>query len=111
SVNPSSAPPPEFYTGDLRNWVDATGKQYQVYDPGTTTLVNGSYVRQPFANNQIPTTRIDPISQSILTYVKPLLAPNVPGIVPGTSGWVRQNFLGSGSTRSPDDKHSIKVDQ
>lgn len=31
-----------------------------IYDPLTTTLVNGVYTRQPFAGNVIPTSRIDP---------------------------------------------------
>ena len=33
----SSVPPPEFYTGDLHNWVDGNGKMYQIYDPGSQT--------------------------------------------------------------------------
>ena len=51
-------PPPEFFTGDLHNWVNASGKMIQVYDPSTTTLVNGAYQRTPFPNNQIPQSRI-----------------------------------------------------
>jgi len=38
SVTPTSVPPSEFFTGDLRNWVDANGKQYPIYDPQSTTL-------------------------------------------------------------------------
>jgi hypothetical protein len=109
--SPLSVPPPEFYTGDLHNYVNATGQMYQVYDPATTTLVNGSYVRTPFPNNQIPQSRIDPISQEIINYVKPLLAPNVPGTVPGTSGYVRNNYLSAGTSISPNNKYSVKGDQ
>ena len=61
SVN-SSVPPTEFYSGDLHNWVDANGKMYQIYDPFSQTLVNGSYVRTPFAGNIVPPSRIDPIA-------------------------------------------------
>jgi len=107
---PYSVPPPEFYTGDLHNYVNASGQLYQVYDPGTTTLVNGSYVRTPFPNNQIPQSRIDPISQEIINYVKPLLAPNV-AAAPGTSAYVRNNYVSAGSSISPNNKYSIKGDQ
>ena len=108
---PYSVPPTEFYSGDLHNYVNGSGQMYQIYDPASTTLVNGSYVRTPFANNQIPQSRIDPISQSIINYVKPLMAPNVPGLVPGTSAYVRNNYISAGSSISPNNKYSIKGDQ
>ncbi len=110
SVTPYSVPPPEFYTGDLHNYVNGSGVMYQIYDPATTTLVNGSYVRTPFPNNQIPQSRIDPISQEIINYVKPLLAPNV-AATPGTSSYVRNNYVSAGSSISPNNKYSVKGDQ
>src|SRR5205807_4937881 len=39
TATPYTVPPPEFFTGDLHNWVNASGKMIQVYDPSTTTLV------------------------------------------------------------------------
>jgi len=111
TVTPYSVPPTEFYSGDLHNYVNASGVLYQVYDPASTTLQNGSYVRTPFPNNQIPQTRIDPISQQIINYVKPLIAPNVPGLVPGTSAYVRNNYVSAGSSISPNNKYSVKGDQ
>jgi len=107
----SSVPPPEFYTGDLHNWVDGTGKMYQIYDPGTQRLVNGSYVRDPFPGNIIPQARFDPVVVPILNYVKTILAPNVPNLVPGTSGYVRQNFFSTGTSSSPSNRWSAKIDQ
>jgi hypothetical protein len=111
SPTPYSVPPQEFFTGDLHNYVDASGKMYQVYDPATTALVGSSYTRAPFANNQIPQSRIDPISKSIISFVQPLLKANVPGIVPGTTGYVRNNYLSAGSTIAPNNKFSAKGDQ
>jgi hypothetical protein len=108
---PYSVPPTEFYTGDLHNYVDATGKMYQVYDPASQTYANGTYSRTPFPNNQIPQSRIDPISKSIINYVQPLLQPNVSGLVPGTSGYTRNNYLSAGTTISPNNKFSAKGDQ
>ena len=104
-------PPPEFYTGDLHNWVDGNGKMYQIYDPGSQTLVNGSYVRTPFPNNQIPQNRFDPVAVPILNYVKTILKPNVPNLVPGTSGYVRQNFFSTGTSISPSNRWSAKIDE
>ncbi|HTS25974.1 MAG TPA: TonB-dependent receptor [Bryobacteraceae bacterium] len=108
----SSVPPPEFYTGDLHNWVDATGKMYQVYDPASQTLTsNGTYTRTPFPNNQIPQTRFDPVVVPILNYMKTVLQPNVPNLVPGTSAYVRNNFFSTGTSSSPSDRWSAKIDQ
>lgn len=108
---PYSIPPAEFYTGDLHNYVDASGKMYQIYDPATTTLVNGSYTRNPFPNNQIPQSRIDPVAKAIAGYVQPLLKSNVSGLVPGTSTYTRNNYLSNGTTIAPNNKFSIKGDQ
>ena len=107
----SSVPPPEFYTGDLHNWVDGNGKLYQIYDPGSQTLVNGAYVRSPFPGNIIPQSRFDPVAVPIAKYLKTMLAPNVPDLVPGTSGYVRQNFFSTGTSSSPSNRWSAKIDQ
>ncbi|MGO9966497.1 MAG: carboxypeptidase regulatory-like domain-containing protein [Bryobacteraceae bacterium] len=108
--SPLSVPSPEMYSGNFQNFVNGSGQLYTIYDPSTTTLVNGSYVRTPFPNNQIPQGRIDPITQSILNYAKPLLVPNVAG-TPGTSGYVRNNYLSDGNSISPNNKLSVKGDQ
>jgi hypothetical protein len=108
---PYSVPPPEFYTGDMRNWVDSNNKMIPIYDPTTQRLVGSSYVRDPFPNNQIPQSRFDPVSQPILQYVQSILKPNVPGVVPGTSAYVRNNYISQGTTIAPEDKFSIKIDQ
>lgn len=107
----SSVPPPEFYNGDLHNYVDGNGKMYQIYDPASQTLVNGSYVRTPFAGNIIPESRFDPISAKIAAYMKTVLQPNVQNLVPGTSGYVRQNFFSTGTSNAPSDRWSAKIDQ
>ena len=40
------------------------------------------------------------------------MVPNRPGLVPGTSAYVRNNYVvGGGTTTTPTDKGSIKVDQ
>src|SRR2546425_296672 len=111
SATPYTVPPPEFFTGDLRNWVNSSGKMIQVYDPASTQLVNGAYQRTPFANNQIPQSQFDPVSKAIMGFVQPLAKPNVPGLVPGTSGYVRNNAVSYGTSQFPNNKYSIKADQ
>jgi hypothetical protein len=111
TATPYSVPPQEFYTGDLSSYVDASNKLYQVYDPGTQRLVGGSYVRDPFTNNQIPQNRFDPIAKSIIGYVQPLLKANVSGLTPGTSGYVRNNYISYGTSLAPNNKWSVKADQ
>jgi len=108
-----SVPPPEFYTGDLHNWVDATGKQYQVFDPATqTTNANGTYTRTVFPNNQIPQSRFDPTIVPVLNFVSGILKPNRPGIVPGTYGWWNNNFFNNtGTSITPNNRWSAKIDQ
>ena len=38
----------------------------------------------------------------IVNYLKTVLQPNVPNLVPGTSGYVRQNFFSTGTSSSPE---------
>ncbi len=68
-------------TGDLSNLFDARGIRIPVYDPQTTAANTGGggFTRQPFANNVIPTNRLDPVSQNILPfYPRPNRTPTDP---------------------------------
>jgi hypothetical protein len=111
TATPYTVPPPEFFTGDLHNWVNQSGKMIQIYDPSSTTLVNGTYTRTAFPNNQIPQSQFDPVAKAIAAYVQPIAKPNVPGLVPGTSGYVRNNAISYGTSQFPNNKYSIKADQ
>ena len=71
----------------------------QIYDPLTAQLVNGRVIRQPFANNIIPSNRINPVATNILSYY-PL--PNQTGDAQG-----RNNFF-STNPRT-DDFYSIST--
>jgi len=108
-ARPLSAPPEEFHRGDLRNWVNPDGSRIPVYDPGTTRQEGGRFIRTPFADNQIPQARFDPVSAQMLNIAK-VLKPNRPGIVPGTIGYVQNNFIQSGTSIQPWDKLSIRGD-
>jgi len=108
-----SVPPPAFWTGNLSQWVNGSGQLYQIYDPATQTLQsNGTYTRSPFPGNIIPQNRIDPAVLPMLKYLSGLLQPNRPGIVPGTFGYVNQNYFNNtGTSISPNNRWSVKIDQ
>lgn len=55
-----TVPTPAMKKGDFSNFVDANGKLIPIYDPQTG---------KPFPNNQIPTSRFDSLSQSILPLI------------------------------------------
>lgn len=72
----STVPTLRQRAGDFSDTRNAQGQLITIYDPLTTRLENGRYVRDPFPNNFIPSARISPIAQRLLRYV-PL--PNVAG--------------------------------
>src|SRR6185437_7456554 len=77
-----------------------------IYDPQTTTQnPNGTYTRQPFANNQIPTTRFDPVAAKLINLFPP---PNVAGSV-ATSG-VANNYLTNPSSPDDTDQFDVRMD-
>src|SRR5215467_9849751 len=58
---------------------DALGRpvyQNQIFDPASTTTVNGRVVRTPFPNNIIPASGLDPIAHNVAALYP---APNSPG--------------------------------
>ncbi len=109
-ANPSflSVAPREFYQGDFRNWVDQNNRQIPIYDPSTTRLVNGVEVRDAFPNNQVPSARFDAISRAMLEIGQTAL-PNT-GATPGTSAYVRNNFIQAGTGLQPFNKLSFRGD-
>ena len=77
------APTAAMDAGDFSGLTDASGNMIPIYDPATTTLVNGNYTRQTFtqeynepnpaycngAINCIPSSRFSPISQLYLKLI------------------------------------------
>jgi hypothetical protein len=107
-----SVPTPEMYNGDFSKWVAPNGNLLQIYDP-TTTRPNANgvgFVRDPFPGNQIPQSMFSPMARKIAEFGK-AVTPNR-GFAPGTSGYVRQNYIVQGGTLvTPTDKWSVKADQ
>ncbi len=87
--------------GDFSKTVTSAGLPVTIYDPLTTTLVNGRYVRTAFSGNVIPANRIDPVALAILQHVPK-----------ARSAGQLNNFAVPENNRSDKyDNHVFKVDQ
>jgi len=108
----SSIPYPQNYSvpsaaqrnGDFSTTYQSNGSPITIYDPLTTALSGSSYVRTPFSNNLIPSTRIDAVSKKMLDYIP---TGNVAGTVQGL-----QNLIVAPNPRTDTyDQHIIRIDQ
>ncbi len=107
-----SIPTPEMYKGDFSNWVDQNNRPVAIYDPATTrpNPAGSGSIRTVFPNNQIPVDRFSKTASAIAGYGQ-TIQPNR-GFAPGTSGYVRNNYIVTGGTEvTPTDKWSVKADQ
>ncbi len=107
-----SVPTPEMYRGDFSKWVDQNNRPITIYDPATTrpNPSGSGSIRTAFPNNQIPVNRFSTTASAIARFGQSV-APNR-GFAPGTSGYVRQNYIVTGGTEiTPTDKWSVKGDQ
>ena len=108
-----SVPSPEMYDGDFSNWVDGNGRLLVIYDPATTRPnPNGTgFIRDPFPGNRIPANRFSAVARQYLGLAKGVVVPNRSGLVPGTIGYVSNNYLSpGGTTRETTNKYSVKID-
>ncbi len=110
-----ATPNPATYTvpddaqlrGDFSNLRDAQGRQITIYDPATGRLEGTQWVRDPFPNNQIPDSRINPMARQFLQY---LLRPN--STAPAGSDPWRNNFVFAPNLAFDDFyNYATKIDQ
>ncbi len=81
--NYATVPTAAERTGDFSALLKL-GATYTIYDPSTGVLAGTAVSRTPFANNVVPSSRLNPIAVNLMKYF-PL--PNTPGLSNGT-----QNF-------------------
>jgi len=62
--------------GDFSRSLNVDGGLRTIFDPASTRLQNGAFIRTPFADNIIPKAQQDPTS---LKFVKEIWTPNRPG--------------------------------
>jgi hypothetical protein len=63
-----TVPTPAMKNGDFSGLVDASGRLIQIYDPLTGRDVNGTWTRDPFPGNIIPSNRINQTARAIMKY-------------------------------------------
>ena len=63
-----------------------------IYDPHTTALVDGVYIRTPFPGNKIPSTSISKVTANILK-LAPIPAPTLPGLLRNIQGITSQPYF------------------
>ena len=110
---PATVPTAAYRTGDFNGAIAAAGNQVlgsdplgrpilqnEIYDPNTARTVNGELIADPFPDNTIPASRLDPVALKIQNLL-PL--PNLPGSV--------NNFLPSYFDKRVTTIPSIKIDQ
>ena len=101
-----SVPIPEFLQGDFSMLRTASGAPIQIYDPDTTrpNPAGGGQVRDPYPNNQVPSSKFDPASRNVLPWYP---APNRP---PTNQYTFSQNFQDA-SVRSVNwSQWNVKID-
>ncbi|HMD70480.1 MAG TPA: carboxypeptidase regulatory-like domain-containing protein [Bryobacteraceae bacterium] len=74
-------------TGDFSQLasLNMTGKNYTLYDPSTAVLSGTTITRQPFPNNIIPKSSLNPIATNFVNTYMPL--PNRPGVYDDTNNY------------------------
>lgn len=90
--------------GDFSQTFNPDGTLATIYNPFTTQLVNGQYVRMAFPNNMIPATLLNSVSLKLLSYYP---VPNRPGnALTGAN-----NYVGTAGLPTDSDQYTIKVDE
>ncbi len=92
AVRTSTVPTAAMRSGDLRGF-------NPVYDPDTTRIANGQVVRDPLANNIVPTARFDSAAAKILAFYP---EPNKPGLA--------SNYVLAGPGKSRLDRGDLRID-
>ncbi len=101
-----TVPTAAFRNGDFSQYKNSAGQLITIYDPATGRNVNGAWVRDPFPNNIIPTNRISPIAQKLLSFY-----PNPNTVTPGGDPW-RNNYADIPNIANDKFKNWIfKIDQ
>lgn len=103
STNTLSVPTLLQRGGDFSQTFASNGALVPIYDPNSTRLINGSYVRTQYSGNRIPTSQLDPVALKVLGYYP--LPNQSPSNIAGANNFSANEVVGS-----PADFFLIKVD-
>jgi hypothetical protein len=90
-------------TGDFSQTYASSGKLITIFDPMTTRASGSSYIRDAFAGNVIPASRILTVSKNVLGYTPQ-------ANTQGNSITNAQNFYSQGSAQSDINSYDFRVD-
>ena len=100
----TTVPTPLQRQGDFSQTFNQDGSLAAIYNPFTTQLINGPYVRAAFPGNVIPTSMLNPVSLKLLNYYP---SANRPGdVLTGAN-----NYVGTAGLPTNSDQYTIKVDE
>jgi hypothetical protein len=102
-----TVPTEAFRKGDFSNLRNAQGGLILIYDPATTRAnpaQAGTFLRDPFPGNIIPTNRIDPVSQNILRFYP------LPNRTPDNALTNLNNYFGVVSNKRDLNQHTARFD-
>jgi hypothetical protein len=96
----ASVPPPAWATGNFAGY-------NQIFDPSSTVInADGSATRVPFAGNQIPQSRWDPVAAKLLSMFP---APNVAG--QASSFGISNNYLSNPVEPNDTNQFDVRIDE
>ncbi len=99
------SPPQSIREGDFSNYIPyAEDKVFKIYDPLTTRKdpATGTYIRDQFSGNKIPTNRISNMAKKALSRFP---MPNIPGAAEDQN---LETYLSAGTTLN---KYTTKIDR
>ncbi|MFN9459693.1 MAG: carboxypeptidase regulatory-like domain-containing protein, partial [Acidobacteriota bacterium] len=102
-----SVPTAQEKTGDFSQRRTASGALIQVFDPLTTAAVPNQanrFARTPFAGNQIPASRLDPVSRNLVNYYP------APNSMPTDAFSNANNYLVNANGQNRQNMWTIKTD-
>ncbi len=90
--------------GNFSQTFNQDGTLSTIFDPFSTHLVNGQYVRTAFPGNVIQPSMLNPVALKLLNYYP---SPNRPGdAITGAN-----NYVGTAGLPTDSDQYTIKVDE
>jgi hypothetical protein len=99
----TTVPTDQQRTGDFSQTRNQDGTLTTIFNPLTTRLVNGQYVRDPFPGNMIPTTMLDPVALKLMQYYPKANRP-------GNAITGANNYVGTAGLPTDSDQYTVKVD-
>jgi hypothetical protein len=90
-------------SGNFSQTFNQDGSLATIYNPFTTQLGNGQYVRTPFAGNMIPQSTLNPVAMKLLNYYPVANRAGAP--LTGAN-----NYVGTAGLPTDSDQYTIKVD-